>query len=337
MKKSLTVLSLAFVLALVGLFPKGADALTLSPPRIDVSGDPGSVVTANLTVINDSKDQATYYSSFANFEAQGESGTPTIIPATDDLGTWMSVPASITLPPQGSENVIVSIAIPKDASPGGHFAAVFWGTQPDLPAGKQTGIGAKTGALVLLTVNGNIPESGNVLQFDTVSGKHFFTALPIDFFYRFENGGGDRIDPKGYIYMKDMAFITGAKIDGNPVDGNILPDSTRRFTVSWTGSAGDTGVVPKGFFAAVSYEFHNFAFGHYSAHLKLAYGTKGQMTDSVVGFWVFPWQLTLFVLVLALLLYLIIRAGIKHFEHWAVEEAEVMLKKEEAAKEASAK
>ena len=61
------------------------------------------------------------------------------------------------------------------------------------------------------------------------------------------------------------------------------------------------------------------------------------MTDSVVGFWVFPWQLTLFVLVLALLLYLIIRAGIKHFEHWAVEEAEVMLKKEEAAKEASAK
>ena len=336
MKKSLIVLSFAFALVMLASFPKGASALTLTPPRIDVAGDPGATVTAQLTVINDAKGMATYYSSFANFESQGESGTPEIVPATDDLGTWMSVPSSITLAAGASQDVTVTIAIPKDATPGGHFAAVFWGTQPNVATGKETGIGAKTGALVLLTVNGNIPESGSVLQFDTVNSQHFFTALPVPFFYRFQNGGGDRINPTGDIYMKDMAFITGAKVPGNPVDGNILPDSTRKFTTTWSGAAGPNGVVPSGFFSAVSYEFHNFAFGRYAAHLKLSYGTKGEMTDSVVHIWVFPWQLTLFVIVLALLLWFLIRTGIKHFEHWAVEEAEVMLKKEEAAKDAQA-
>lgn len=331
MKKTLTVLSFALALLVLASFPKGANALTLTPPRLDVAGDPGSTISTMMTVINDGVTTATYYSSFANFESQGETGTPVITAATDDLGTWISVPASITLAPGASRDVSVSIAIPKDASPGGHFAAVFWGTQPNLPTSKQSGIGAKTGSLVLLTVNGNIPESGNVLNFDTTTGTHFFTALPIPFYYRFQNGGGDRIEPQGDIIMKDMAFITGAKVPGNPVDGNILPNSVRKFTTAWVGQAGDQGVVPKGFFAAVGYEFHNFAFGRYAAHLELAYGTKGEVTNSVVHVWVFPWQLTLFVLVLALLIFLIVKSAIKHFEHWAVEEAEVMLKKEEAA------
>lgn len=333
MKKSFIVLSFALALVVLASFPKGASALTLTPPRLDVSGDPGSTITTNMTVINDAKTTSTYYSSFANFESQGESGTPAITPATDDLGTWMSVPDSITLAPGASQDITVSIAIPKDAAPGGHFAAVFWGTQPNVPVSKQTGIGAKTGALVLLTVSGDIKESGGVLEFDTLNHQHSFTALPIPFYYRFQNAGGDRVNPQGDIYMKDMLFITGAKVPGNPVDGNILPNSTRRFTTTWVGGAGETGVVPKSFFSAVSYEFHNFAFGRYTAHLKLSYGTKGQMTDSIVHIWVFPWQLTLFVIVLALILYVIIRTGVRHFEHWAVEEAEVMIKKEEAAAE----
>ncbi len=333
MKKIFIVLSFLVPVLCFGVFAPSAHALTLTPPRLEISGDPGTTITEQMTVINDQRTIGTYYSSYANFEAQGDSGTPTLVNATDDLGTWMSVPSSIVLAPSASQVVTISIAIPKNATPGGHFAAIFWGTQPNTgDATNNVGIGAKTGMLVLLTVSGNISEQGGVTSFDTVNGKHSFTALPIPFFYTFENGGGDRIKPTGDILMKDTIGITGARVAGNPVDGNVLPNSTRRFTTVWQGDAGATGVVPKGFFAAAGYEFHNFALGRYTAHLELSYGTKGEMTDSVVHFYVWPWQLILLVLVSLLILILIARYLILHGEKWVVGKAEVMLEKEEEAK-----
>ena len=332
MKKIFIVLSFVVSVALFGGVSHVAHALTITPPRVEVAGDPGTTVTTKMTVINDQKAIGTYYSSFANFEAQGESGTPALVNATDDLGTWMNVPYSIVLTPGGAKDVPISITIPKNATPGGHFAAIFWGNQPTKNAEKNLGIGAKTGMLVLLTVNGNIPEQGGVTEFDTVGSDHYFNALPIPFYYRFQNGGGDRINPSGDIVMKDIVGITGAKVPGNPVDGNILPLSTRKFTTTWSGGAGEGGVLPKGFFAAANYEFHNFALGRYTAHLKLSYGTKGAVTDSVVSFVVWPWHLVVFVLVLVLVIFLVVRYAVLHGEKWVVNKAEKMLEKDEEAK-----
>lgn len=332
MKKIFIVLSLVVSVALFGFSTKTAHALTITPPRLQISGDAGTTITTKMTVINDQRAIGTYYSSFANFEAQGESGTPSLVDAKDDLGTWISVPDSIVLPPGGSKDVTVSIAIPKNATPGGHFAAVFWGTQPTKNGNKNMGIGAKTGMLVLLSVSGAISEQGGVTEFDTVGGTHYFNALPIPFYYRFQNGGGDRINPTGDIIMKDTVGITGAKVAGNPVDGNVLPKSTRKFMTTWSGKAGEQGVLPSGFFAAANYEFHNFALGRYTAHLKLSYGTKGLMTDSVVHFVVWPWHLVVLVLVSALILFFIIRYAVLHGEMWVVTKAEKMLEKDEEAK-----
>jgi hypothetical protein len=157
-------------------------------------------------------------------------------------------------------------------------------------------------------------------------------ALPVPFYYKFENGGSDRIDPTGDILMKDTIGITGTRFPGNPVDGNILPKSTRRFTPTWAGKDGPSGVVPKGFFAAANYEFHNFALGRYTAHLELSYGTKGLKTNSTVHIFVWPWQLIVFVLVLLAILFVVLRYGILHGEKWVVIKAEKMLEKDEEAK-----
>lgn len=316
----------------VTVLPATVHALTITPPRLEVSGDPGTTVTAKMTVVNDQNSITTYYSSFANFEAQGDTGTPALAEAKDDLGTWMKVADSVVLGAGDSRDIPIQIAIPKNATPGGHFAAIFWGTQPVKSKGGNIGIAAKTGMLVLLTVNGNIPEAGGITEFDTVGNKHFFNALPIPFYYRFENGGGDRINPTGDIVMKDMIYVTSARVPGNPSDGNILPKSTRKFTTTWTGGAGADGVVPTGFFAAANYEMHNFAFGRYGAHLKLTYGSNGKMTDNVVHVFVWPWQLLLIILVLLTILFLIVRYSILHGEKWVVNKAEKMLEKDEEAK-----
>ena len=168
-KKTLLGFGFGLSLAFVTVFPFRASALTLTPPRLEVSGDPGSTINTKRTVINDQNSIGTYFSSFANFEAQGDSGVPALSAATDDLGTWMKVPDSLTLGAGDSKDIDVSITIPKNATPGGHFAAIFWGTQP---AGKNSGsigIAMKTGVLVLLSVKGDVKEGGTVSAFDTVS------------------------------------------------------------------------------------------------------------------------------------------------------------------------
>ena len=164
-----------------------AHALTLTPIRLELSGDPGQTLSEHITLINERKTTETFYVSYENFEAQGETGDPTWYTPQDDLGTWMNSDASVTLAPGEQKNVPFTITIPTNAEAGGHFAGIFWGTTPQVQPGGQVAIGAKTGVLVLLSVSGAVSEKGGILEFTEQNAKHFFTALPIDFYYRFQN------------------------------------------------------------------------------------------------------------------------------------------------------
>ncbi len=329
------IIALLVLVLCLGFVSNKALALTISPVRVEISGNPGQIVNGQMTLINEQKVAETYYSSYLNFESQGESGTPNFVPAKDDLGIWMSTLSSVTVPPAAQKIVDFSITIPANAEPGGHFAAIFWGVTPP-NSGDQVGVGAKTGMLVLLTVNGNISENGGITEFGVNNHQNFFTALPVSFYTRFTNNGSDRIKPAGDIVLKDMIGLTAAKVDGNPVQGNILPKSTRRFDSVWKGEDGATPPDQKSqgnFFDKVSYEWRNFAFGYYSANISLAYGSKNEISTAHTSFWVFPWHLTLFVIISLILLFIIFRFVAKKYNHWVIMQAENMLKMEEHKKE----
>ena len=323
------IIGIIFVFILFGISGV-AHALTLTPIRLEIYGDRGKVVTDQMTLINEGATTQTFYSSYANFEAEGETGAPNFVTAADGLGTWMQVPASLTLAPRESKTIPVTITIPLNADPGGHFAAIFWGTTPSATAPGSVAIGAKTGMLVLLTVNGAVNEKGGIIEFGTTDKQTFYTSLPISFYYRFQNSGGDRIKPTGDIAFKDMVGLTGAKINGNPVEGNILPNSIRKIEAVWQGRGGPTPPAIRGnFFTQALYEWNNFAFGRYNAELKLTYGAGNQVAAASFVFWVFPWQLSIFLVVLLLLIFFVIRAGIKHYNHWVIGKAEEMLEEHE--------
>ncbi len=330
-KKIKIITSGAILLFTLLSFSNIVSALTISPPRFEISADPGETVTHDILITNESDTDEIYYVSYSNFEAQGETGTPTFVNATEGLGTWISTNESIRIPASKSELVTLKITVPKNADPGGYFAAVFWGTSPE--DGEGVSIGAKTGALVLLTVNGDIDEQGGILEFFTKNKETFFTSLPIQFYYRFQNSGDNRIKPEGDIIIKNMISLTSAKVPGNPVDGNILPKSVRKFETTWQGKDGAQEVLDKdkgGFFDNVKREWRNFAFGHYRAELTLAYGTKNEISTATYGFWVFPWHLTLFVVILAILIFVIGRWLIRRYNKWVISQAEMMLKREQA-------
>lgn len=321
-------------LIVVALFAyKSASALTITPVRLEIKGDPGQVLSEEVTLINDRDTAQTYYVTYANFEAQGETGTPNFVDAKDDIGTWMESLGTVVLAPNESKIIQIKISIPKTADPGGHFGAIFWGTQPPAAEANAVSIGAKTGLLVLLTVNGNVNEQGGILEFATKNKQTFYTSLPVNFYYRFQNSGDNRIKPAGDIVMKDMIGITAAKVPGNPVDGNILPKSIRKFETTWQGKDGAQEVLDKdkgGFFDNVKREWRNFAFGHYRAELSLAYGTKNEISTATYSLWVFPWHLTIFVIVLAIIIFIIGRWLIRRYNKWVIAQAEMMLKREQS-------
>jgi len=155
------------------IFP--VNAMTITPVRYEIQGDPGQNLSKDIIIINEESVPVTYYSSFANFEAQGETGSASFVDPIDDIGTWIQTENSVALLPGEQKTVSFTISIPDNAEPGGHFGVIFWGTSPENSAdGKQLAVSAKTGLLVLLSVSGEVKEGGGLLDFVRKDNKFFY-------------------------------------------------------------------------------------------------------------------------------------------------------------------
>jgi hypothetical protein len=317
----------------VYLCPDNAHALTLTPTRFEITGNPGDTLKEETTLINENDTNETFYSSYSNFEAQGETGSPSFVSPKDDLGTWITTDNSVTLGPRQQKTVAFTIKIPKDAEPGGHFAVIFWGTSPGGSAGVS--IGAKTGILVLLSVNGDVKEQAGLLNFNTTNKQFWYSTLPVSLEYRFRNDGGDRIKPQGTISIRDTLFLPSDKLDANSGEGNVLPNSTRKITVDWVKYERPLDyVVPNSslnrFWSNVSFQWKNFAIGLYSARLNVAYGSHGEHVKKTAFFFVFPWQLVLVILIILIIVFWGGKKLIKRYNRFIIEKARNGMHKESA-------
>jgi hypothetical protein len=318
-----------FILAILFILPNRVGALTVSPPRWEISGERGQTINGELELFNEEKEAKTFYSSFAAFEAAGETGAPRFFPAAEGLATWIKVPTQITLDPQERKVIPFSIQIPQNADPGGHFAAIFWGTSPPkTQEGGQVTIGAKTGILVLLTIpGGEVKAGGGLLEFRTVGKQKTFTFLPITFIYRFQNVSTDRIKPEGEIKIKNILGMTSVTLPANKKEGNVLPNSIRKFEVIWetlnNAKVEETLNNAKkiGFFEAVKKEWSDFHFGPYKANLRLQYGAKNEEAKASFLFFIIPWQLLIIIIIVLIFVLITGWFGIKKYNRWIIAKA----------------
>lgn len=316
------------ILFLAGLavLPFFTSALTVSPPRIEITGDPGRTIAGTYFLINEEADTRTFYSSFSNFEASGESGVPKFLDTQEGLATWMETLPQITLKPREEREIPFSIKIPQNAEPGGHFAAIFWGTAPPQPTagGGNVSIGGKVGILILLRVSGEVEGKGGLLEFAAQDGKRIFISLPIEFIWRFRNDGGNRVEPQGEITIKNTFGVTTAKLPANKGLGGVLPASVRKFSVPWLtqGTEATAEKEETGFFAAVKSQWSEFHFGWYRAHLNLQYadGDEAQAKSSF-SFWIIPWQLLSIIFIVLASVGFLGMAGIKRYNKWIISKA----------------
>lgn len=284
MKKNLTTLT-SVVTAMLGLLiAVPAFALTVSPAKIEVTGDPGSTLIGTIELTNEQPRNEMLYVSYENFEPSDDSGTPKFVGANGGLATWIETDtASFEMTPGQETEVSYKITIPADAEAGGYFAAVFFGNQPPVSDGGQVSIGGRLGILVLLRVNGDIPETGGISDFSV--DKSIYTNAPVNFMYRFSNTGGDRATPKGDIIIKNLLGMKMATVVANEAEGAVLPSSTRKFTAAWK-----TETEPQGFFGTVWYQLTHFHVGPYFADMSIGWGTTNQTATASAMFFMFPWQ-----------------------------------------------
>lgn len=295
-------------------------ALTVSPARLELSADPGATVSEEFTVVNEQASDQTYYTSVENFEAQGESGTPNFSTKKEGFSSWVQVIDKVTIKSGEKTKIPFTVSVPVGADAGGHFAAIFLSTIPPATGAGEVSVGAKIGMLMLLKVNGDIKEQGGVSSFLLKTKGHFVTSLPVDFVYRFKNDGNDRVKPTGTTTIRNIIGLTTQQLNANPNEGNVLPNSIRRFEMRW----GNEEALPASasFFSNVQFEMRNFALGLYFANLDINFGTKS--ASNSLWFAVLPWHLLIIVFFVLGIVYLALRFALKRYNKFIIMQARLM-------------
>ena len=305
-----------------------AHALTVSPARVEIAGDPGTTLQGEIKLFNEQEGTRTFFTSFENFEPSGDTGAPRFIGAKDGLATWVKAEDKVTLESGKRSVVPYSIIIPQNAEPGGHFAAIFFGSQaPGTQGGGEVSIGGKIGVLVLLRVSGEVAEGGGLLEFIAKDKQRFFSALPVTFTYRLNNTGGDRVVPLGEIKIKNTLRLTSATFLANKNEGSVLPGSARKFEVTWGEVSQPTNTTEQktespGFFEMAGKQWSDFHFGWYTANLNLVWGDDASQTaNAAYHFFIIPWQLLAIILLIVLFFGFVGRIGLKKYNRYIIAEA----------------
>lgn len=248
-------------------------ALSMSPQLINVSANAGDAPIENVIRITNGSDMPVELETIPkNITPVGEEGE---VDLTEDatsysLAEWLTVsPSKVTLSPKSTEDFTVTITVPTNAEPGGHFGSVVFKTiPPQTTDGAGAAVSQEIAPVILVSVAGDITEEANIASF--ASSKSFWTnQKPITFDTRIENTGNVHFQPKnGFITIKNMF---GKEVTKIPLDQkNVLPDSIRKITSEWA----DPG----------------FAIGRYTADLSFVFGEGDEILTASTTFIVFPYQ-----------------------------------------------
>lgn len=294
-------------------------ALEISPPIIDRTVNPGDVLHILLRIRDVSRGPLVVNGQVNDFIASGENGQPKLlldpnVSSPYSVKGWVQGVPRLTLVPREIKTMPITIIIPKDASPGGHYGVIrFTGTPPELE-GTGVSLSASVGSLILLRVNGAITEQLTVKEFsankDGQSG-HFFESTPISFVERLTNSGNVHLAPTGSVKIAGLFNKPVANLAINQPPRSVLPSSTRKF---------DESLDPSNI-------GNKHLFGRYTATLNATYGNSKKVTSAKLVFWVIPWRLILVILALMIIGFFALRWILRGYKRRILRQASARTKR----------
>ena len=276
--------------------------IKISPVLFDnLTANPGEALSGIITVSNPGSEQLALYPEAQNFlpKEGNEEGLPT--PTTNDtpyaIMDWIKFNKdTVNLAPGQKDDIKFTIDIPKTANPGGHYGMVVFITKaPEgSPESTQLKVEAGLASLILLNVNGNVTESGEVVEFST-SGltKDAQTNTPVvNFDLRFKNTGNTHFKPHGTIKITNWM---GTQVDEIQLEGeNVVPGSTRKMVTAWK---------PQG-----------SLYGKYTATVEGTYGTNNKPFKQSVSFGDYHFTTIVIILIIVILIILFIKMSSKSYK-----------------------
>lgn len=286
LKKYKTLLAFFAMLLLAAPFASAQQsvALSVSPTIFEMTANPEQRWESSLRIINVNPFELTVYAEVMNFKPLGEKGASQFIPIDPSseestFAEWIKVQSGpIVIPAEQTLQIPITIELPSDVPPGGHYASILIGTKPpeDTKGKSQVSTAQVVSSLLFLRVSGDITESGRIRSFRAANS--IISKPETTFELRFENLGNVHLQPQGEIRIKNMWGQERGTIPVNQqtLFGNVLRDSTRNFSFEWTS------------------EWSIADIGRYTAEATLAYGEDArQFTSADTSFWLIPWKILL--------------------------------------------
>jgi hypothetical protein len=304
---SLTLIAVPFLGNLTASAQSGGQGLQVSPVIVDLNGEKGGSYTLKLTVTNVTAGTLDITSTVNDFTAADDTGNPKIItdtsaPATTySLRSWVTAIPPMTLQPKQSRNLTVGVNIPHNAEAGGHYGVIrFSGVPPSAAGQTQVSLNASVGVLLLARVAGNITEKLVVKDMYAQQGSKktgLISNGPVTIVTEVSNTGNVHVKPVGTMTIKDTFGKTVGSYPFGSNTKNVLPGSTRRYDQPFD---------------------KRFLFGRYTAHVEAGYGTTGGVLIGTMTFWVIPYKLILFLIVIIAVLVLLFKRLIKRYNQHIV-------------------
>ncbi|MBP9759940.1 MAG: hypothetical protein KBD24_01070 [Candidatus Pacebacteria bacterium] len=277
----------AFPVVSVHAEEAGSMTFTVTPPLFQLNLQPGESWSSEIRVVNSNPYDLTVYAEPVLFEPAGEGGRPNFIhaqsvdgmlgaPDPTTLAGWITVPSGgQTIVREQTLVLPLTITVPNDAVPGGHYAALLIGNKPS-ESGREEGamsVTSSIASLIFLRVAGDVLEQGRIRDFATEESMYERAQARLSL--RFENEGNVHIQPQGDITIYNMFNKLRGTIPVNQANGygNVLPGSIRKFTFIWESDSGWWDI------------------GRYRAEATLGYGLESKsFAQATTYFWVLPWM-----------------------------------------------
>lgn len=269
---------LSFALLVFGVWCGTAEAqdsvgVKVGPALTERKVDPGTVIDEQISVTNVTSFSQTYSFRTRNVESVAENGTPVFASGADEnggLASWVELlENSVTVGPGETKFVNYKLAVPSDASPGGHYGGVFVVREADPIEGQGASVGYQVGALIILTVSGDVVEKASIREFSTAQAIH--TRADVAFKLRMLNEGTVHVRPVGVVSILDMLGREVADVKVNESGGMLIPGAERAYAVEWKDDA--------------------FRVGRFTAKATVAFGEIGSKNEqSDLTFWIIPYQ-----------------------------------------------
>jgi hypothetical protein len=288
---------LIYLFAYSKTFAQTVLPLSVIPPKQEVLVNPGEHFDTSVKFLNQGDTVVTGSLSVVDFIVQDDNGTPVFLDNPQIIGTstvptkysaakWITIPQnSITISSKGNVEVPITIDVPKDAAPGGRYAAVLFQPGGNLTLGnpasaQESAVAIRLASLIYIRVAGPITENASVTKFQAPG---FLEYGPVSITTEILNEGDYHITPQGDITLKDMF---GRVVEKSALNTeNIFPGTSRSFNNQLGGK---------------------LLIGKFTADLSAKYGDQGQPLSSTLTLWVFPWRVSLAIILGILIIILII-------------------------------